>query len=131
MKIVRMTTGDWGKVKAFFDVEVESFTIKASSIFELIFFGIITKQPVCLSLTIEFKNLLSSFKVKSSKLFAIVNLVKGLYSRVVTLNLLKGKINLSRISSSIFISIILFDWELEEMSKPVIFFIINILTTEK
>ena len=23
-----MTTGDWGKVKAFFDVEVESFTIK-------------------------------------------------------------------------------------------------------
>ena len=28
MKIVRMTTGDWGKVKAFFDVEVESFTIK-------------------------------------------------------------------------------------------------------
>ena len=60
------------------------------------------KQPVFLSLTIEFNNLPNSFEVKSSKLLAIVNRVKGLYSSAVILNLLKGKINLSRISSSIF-----------------------------
>tara|TARA_R110000744_G_scaffold177444_1_gene296328 strand:+ start:192 stop:509 length:318 start_codon:yes stop_codon:yes gene_type:complete len=28
MKITRMNKGDWGKVKAFFDLEVEGFTIK-------------------------------------------------------------------------------------------------------
>ena len=28
MKITRMTTGEWGKTRAFFDVEIEVFTIK-------------------------------------------------------------------------------------------------------
>ena len=37
----------------------------------------------------------------SFKLFAIVNLVKGLYSKEVILYLLKGKINLSKASSLI------------------------------
>ena len=85
--------------------------------------GLIIKQPVFLSLTIEFNNLPNSFEVKSSKLLAIVNRVKGLYSRAVTLNLLKGKINLSRISSSIFILIILFDFSCSDVSNPFIFFI--------
>ena len=89
---------------------VESFVKKVSSTLELVFLGLIIKQPVFLSLTIEFNNLPSSFEVKSSKLFAIVKRVKGLYSSAVILNLLKGKINLSRISSSIFKLIILFDF---------------------
>ena len=76
-------------------------TKKLSSILELVFLGLIIKQPVFLFLTIEFNNLPNSFEVKSSKLFAMVNLVKGLYSSAVKLNLLKGKINLSRISSFI------------------------------
>ena len=89
---------------------VESLTKKLSSTLELVFLGFMIKQPVFLSLTIEFNNLPSLFAVKSSKLFAIVKRVKGLYSSAVILNLLKGKINLSRISSSIFILIILFDF---------------------
>ena len=96
---------------------VESLTKKLSSILELVFLGLIIKQPVFLSLTIEFNNLPNSFEVKSSKLFAIVNRVKGLYSSAVILNLLKGKINLSRISSSIFILIILFDFSCSDISN--------------
>ena len=87
-----------------------------------LFLGLIIKQPVFLFLTIEFNNLPNSFEVKSSKLFAIVNRVKGLYSRAVILNLLKGKISLSRISSSIFRLIILFDFSCSEISNPFIFF---------
>ena len=74
-----------------------------------IFFGPIIKQPLSLSLTIELSNLLNLFEVKSSKLLAIVNLVNGLYSKAVISNLLNGNINLSKISSSILISIILFE----------------------
>ena len=75
---------------------VESLTKKLSSILELVFLGLIIKQPVFLFLTIEFNNLPNSFEVKSSKLFAIVNRVKGLYSRAVILNLLKGKISFNK-----------------------------------
>ena len=105
---------------------VESFVKKVSSTLELVFLGLIIKQPVFLSLTIEFNNLPSSFEVKSSKLFAIVNRVKGLYSSAVILNLLKGKINLSRISSSIFILIILFDFSCSDISNPFISIFIHI-----
>ena len=55
-----------------------------------------------------FNSSLSSPEVVSSKAFAIVNLVKGLYSNAVKLNFLNGKINLSIVSSFIFILIILF-----------------------
>ena len=91
-------------------IAVDNFTRKLSLILELIFFGAIIKQPVFLSLTIELRSLLNLLFVKSSKLFAIVNLVKGLYSRAVISNLLNGNINLSKISSSILISIILFEF---------------------
>ena len=73
------------------------------------FFGPIIKQPVFLSLIIELSNLLNLLEVKSSKLLAIVNLVNGLYYKAVISNLLNGNINLSKISSSILISIILFE----------------------
>lgn len=34
MKIVRMTTGEWGKTKAFFDVEISGFTMKGFKLIE-------------------------------------------------------------------------------------------------
>ena len=102
------------------ETAVESLTKKLSSILELVFLGLIIKQPVFLFLKILLINLLNLLEVKSSKLFAIVNLVKGLYSSAVILNLLKGKINLSRISSSIFILIILFDFSCSDISNPFI-----------
>ena len=80
---------------------LDNLTKKLSLIFELIFFGPIIKQPVFLSLTIKLRSLLNLLTVRSSKLFAIVNRVKGLYSRAIILNLLNGNINLSKISSSI------------------------------
>ena len=82
---------------------LDNLTKKVSLILFPILFGSIIKQPVFLSLIIKFKNKLNSLLVKSSRLFAIVNLVNGLYSRVVISNLLKGNINLSIISSSILI----------------------------
>ena len=91
-------------------IAVDSLTKKVSLIFGLIFFGPIIKQPVFLSLIIELSNLLNLLEVKSSKLLAIVNLVNGLYSKAVISNLLNGNINLSKISSSILISIILFEF---------------------
>ena len=54
-----------------------------------------------------FRNLDNLLLLKSSKLLAIVNLVKGLYSNAVKSNLLKGKINLPIMSSEISIFIIL------------------------
>ena len=84
----------------------------------LLFFGPIIKQPVFLSLIIELSNLLNLLEVKSSKLFAIVNLVNGLYSRAVISNLLNGNINFSKISSSILISIILFELGFFIMVSP-------------
>ena len=77
-------------------------------------------HPVSLSFNTEFIKLLNLFSVKSSKLFAIVNLVNGLYSKAVTSNLWNGKINFSIISSSIFILIILFESWCLEISKPFI-----------
>ena len=77
-------------------------------VFNEIFLGPIIKQPVDLSRSIELINLLSLLLVKSSRLFAIVNLVKGFSSNAVKSNLLKGKINFSIISSSNLILIILF-----------------------
>ena len=71
-----------------------------SLVFDEIFLGPIIKQPVDLSRIIEFINLLSLLLVKSSRLFAIVNLVNGLSSSAVRSNLLKGKINFFTISSS-------------------------------
>ena len=68
-------------------------------------------------------NLLNLLKVKSSKLLAIVNLVNGLYSKAVISNLLNGNINLSKISSSILISIILFEFWCSVIVIPEIFFI--------
>ena len=72
------------------------------------FSGPIIRQPVSLFFKVEFNNSLSFPEVVSSKAFAIVNLVKGLYSNAVKLNFLNGKINLSIVSSFIFILIILF-----------------------
>ena len=89
---------------------VDNFTKNLSLILEEIILGPIIKQPVDLSLIIEFISSLSLLFVKSSKLFAIVNLVKGFSSNAVKSNLLKGKINFSIISSSNFILIILFDF---------------------
>ena len=74
-----------------------------------LFLGPIIKQPVSLSLKIEFINFPSFPPVESSNDFASVNLVKGLYSRAVISNYLKGNINLSIISSSILILIILLE----------------------
>ena len=54
--------------------------------------------------------LLNLLDAVSSKLLAIVNLVNGLYSRAVILNFLNGNANLSIISSSILIFIILLDF---------------------
>ena len=71
-------------------------TKKLSSILELIFLGPIIKQPVSLSLIIEFKSAAIFLKVRSSKLLAKVKRVNGLYSSAVILNLLKGNINLSK-----------------------------------
>ena len=68
------------------------------------------KQPESLSLIIEFINMLNLLLVKSSKLFAIVNLVNGLYSSEVISNLLNGNINFFKISSSILMCIILLDF---------------------
>tara|TARA_R110000824_G_C14695193_1_gene621967 strand:- start:167 stop:484 length:318 start_codon:yes stop_codon:yes gene_type:complete len=34
MKITRMNKGDWGKVKAFFDLEVEGFTLKGFKVID-------------------------------------------------------------------------------------------------
>ena len=99
-------------------IAVDNLTKKISLIFELIFFGPIIKQPVFLSLIIELSNLLNLLEVKSSKLFAIVNLVNGLYSRAVISNLLNGNINFSKISSSILISIILFELGFFIMVSP-------------
>ena len=64
------------------------------------------KQPVFRSLIILLINLDNLLLLKSSKLFAIVNLVNGLYSNAVISNLLKGKISLFKISSPISILII-------------------------
>ena len=93
-----------------YEIAVDNLTKNVSFIFALIFFGPIIKQPVSLSLIIRFIKSLNLFSVKSSRLFAIVKRVKGLYSRAVISNLLNGKINLSKISYSILISIILFDF---------------------
>ena len=76
----------------------------------LLEFVSITKHPFFLSFKIESINLANLFEVKSSRLFAKVNLVNGLYSRAEISNLLNGKINLSIISSKISILIILFDF---------------------
>ena len=99
-------------------IAVDSFTKKISLIFALTFFGPIIKQPVSLSLIIELSNLLNLLEVKLSKLFAIVNLVNGLYSRAVISNLLNGNINFSKISSSILISTILFKLGFFVMVSP-------------
>ena len=61
---------------------------------------------IVIILLINLDNLLL---LKSSKLFAIVNLVNGLYSNAVISNLLKGKISLFKISSPISMLIILGD----------------------
>ena len=82
---------------------------KLLSIFLDLFLGPIVKQPVSLSLNIVFINFPSFPPVESSKDFASVNLVKGLYSRAVISNFLKGNISLSIISSSILILIILLE----------------------
>ena len=74
-----------------------------------LFLGPIIKQPVSLSLKTEFINFPNFPPVKSSKDLASVNLVKGLYSRAVISNFLKGNISLSIISSSILILIILLE----------------------
>ena len=89
-----------------------------SFIFEEIFFGPIIKQPVDLSLIIEFINLLSLLPDKSSKLLAIVNLVNGFSSNAVKSNLLNGNINFSIISSFNLISNILFDCSCFWISIP-------------
>ena len=82
------------------------------------------KHPRFLSLIILFITTPSLFSLKSSKLLAIVNLVKGLYSIAVKSNFLNGKINFSIVSSLIFISIILGDILLVDISNPDIFSII-------
>ena len=66
---------------------VESFVKNTSSIFLLLLFVLNIAHPVARSFTIEFNKALSLFSVKSSKLFAIVNRVNGLYSSAVILNL--------------------------------------------
>ena len=86
--------------------------------------GPIIKHPVDLSLKISFNNRLNLLSVKSSKLFAIVNLVNGFNSSAVKSNLLKGKISFSIISSSISILIILFELLCSEIVNPEISFII-------
>ena len=91
----------WFGLPIKYAIAVDNLTKKISLIFELIFFGPIIKQPVFLSLIIELSNLLNLLEVISSKLFAIVNLVNGLYSRAVISNLLNGNINFSKISSLI------------------------------
>ena len=83
------------------------------------------KQPVDLSLIIEFINLLSLFSVKSSKLLAIVNLVNGFSSNAVKSNLLKGEISFSIISSFNLIFKILFDFSYSCTSMPEILSIRN------
>ena len=107
-------------------MDVDSLTKKMSLILELMFLGPIIKQPVFLSLTIEFNNIPNWLSVKSSKLFAIVNLVNGLYSSAVISNLLKENISFSIISSSILIFIILFDFSWLVISRPFIFCISTI-----
>ena len=67
-------------------------------------FGFMMKQPVFLSLIISLRNFDNLLLLKSSKLFAMVNLVNGLYSNAVISNLLKGKISLLRIRGSFFIN---------------------------
>ena len=74
------------------------------------FFGPIIKHPVFLFLNIELIKFPNSPEAISFKLFAIVNLVKGLYSNAVRSNFLNGKINLSIIWFSILILTILFDF---------------------
>jgi len=106
-------------------IAVDSLTRNLSLIFAVIFLGPITKQPVDLSLMIEFINLLSLLLVKSSKLFAIVNRVKGFNSNAVKSNLLKGNISLSIISFSRSILIILFELLCSEIVKPEILSIIS------
>ena len=69
------------------EIAVESFVKKTSFIFLFLLFVLNIVHPVFLSLIIKFKNLLNLFPVKSSRLLAIVNLVKGLYSRAVISNL--------------------------------------------
>ncbi|SVC31613.1 uncharacterized protein METZ01_LOCUS284467 [marine metagenome] len=69
------------------EIDVESFVRKISFIFLFLIFVLNIAQPVFLSLIIKFKNLLNLFPVKSSRLLAIVNLVKGLYSSAVMSNL--------------------------------------------
>src|SRR6056300_447609 len=100
----------WFGLPIKYAIAVDSFTKKISLIFALTFFGPIIKQPVSLSLIIELSSLLNLLEVKSSKLLAIVNRVNGLYSKAVISNLLNGNINFSKISSSILISIILFEF---------------------
>ena len=56
-----------------------------------------------LSLIICLTKWLSLFFDKSSRLFAIVNLVKGLYSRAVISNLLNGKISFSEENKNLYI----------------------------
>ena len=108
---------------------VDNLTKNLSLIFEEILLGPIMKQPVDLSLIMEFINLLSLFSVKSSKLLAIVNLVNGFSSNAVKSNLLKGKINFSIISSFNLIFKILFDFSCSCTSMPDIFSIRNFRLT--
>ncbi len=104
---------------------VDNFTKKISSIFDINFFGLIIKQPVSLSLIILLSNFDNLLLLKSSRLFAIVNLVNGLYSSAVISNLLNGKISLFNISSVILIFIILLDFSFKLISNPSIFSIIS------
>ena len=80
--------------------------------------GPIIKHPVFLSLKISFRNLLSLLLVKSSKYFATVNLVKGLYSIAVKSKFLNNFINSLINSSLILILIILFEELFCEIIKP-------------
>ena len=98
-------------------IAVDNFTKKISSILDINFFGLIMKQPVFLSLIILLRNFDSLFSLKSSRLFAIVNLVNGLYSSAVISNLLKGKISLFNISSLISMLIILLEFSFKLISR--------------
>ena len=99
-------------------IAVESFTKKLWSIFGNKFFGFIMKQPVFLSRMILLINFDSLLLLSSSRLWAIVNLVKGLYSKAVISNLLNGKISLFKISSLISILTILVDLSFSLISNP-------------
>ena len=102
--------GCLGKITSFTETEDGRFLIELKGIQRFTMIREIETNKKYRTIEIEFKNLLNSFEVMSSKLFAIVNLVKGLYSNAVISNFLKGNISLSRTWSSILIFIILFDF---------------------